>query len=142
MKGVLPWLVHWACRGGARDYLTFCPALAALVSSVQNNFFLTIHYVPVSPWFSKLGRQPSWVRLSLGMCHWYLPCQLQDRLCVTKVLSATTPLPPMEFWTACVYFHHMYLYPLDGGLPNLSNFLGALALYFLISVVTTLEQSK
>ncbi len=26
MKGVLPWLVRWACRAGTRD---FCPALAA-----------------------------------------------------------------------------------------------------------------
>ncbi len=41
MKGVLPWLVCWACRAGTRD---FCPALGALVDPVQNNFFLTIHY--------------------------------------------------------------------------------------------------
>ncbi len=38
-KGVLPWLVRWACRAGTRD---FCPALAALVSTVQNIF--TVHY--------------------------------------------------------------------------------------------------
>jgi hypothetical protein len=41
MKGVLPLLVCWACRAGTRD---FCSALAALVSTVQNIFFLTVHY--------------------------------------------------------------------------------------------------
>ncbi len=43
MKGVLSWLVRWACRAGTRD---FCHALAALVGKVQNIiFFLTIHYL-------------------------------------------------------------------------------------------------
>jgi hypothetical protein len=50
MKGVLPWLVCWTRHTGTRD---FYPALAALVSSVKNNFFLAIHYsnlcVPASP---------------------------------------------------------------------------------------------
>jgi hypothetical protein len=32
MKGVLPWLVRWACHGGTRD---ICIALAALVSPVH-----------------------------------------------------------------------------------------------------------
>ncbi len=41
VKGVLPWLIHWACRAGTRD---FCSALAALVSLVQNIFFLSAHY--------------------------------------------------------------------------------------------------
>ncbi len=31
IKGVLPWLVRWACRAGTRD---FCSALAALVAVV------------------------------------------------------------------------------------------------------------
>jgi hypothetical protein len=35
MKGVLPWLVSWAHRAGTGD---FCPALAALVSPLQNIF--------------------------------------------------------------------------------------------------------
>jgi hypothetical protein len=35
MKGVLPWLVRWACCAGTRN---FCPALAALVGPVQNIF--------------------------------------------------------------------------------------------------------
>jgi hypothetical protein len=34
--GVLPWLVHRARCAGTRD---FCPALAALVSPVQNILF-------------------------------------------------------------------------------------------------------
>ncbi len=36
MKGVLPWLVRWACHAGTRD---FCSALAGLVGPVQNIFF-------------------------------------------------------------------------------------------------------
>jgi hypothetical protein len=36
MKGVLPWLVHWACHAGTID---FCPVLAALVGPVQKYFF-------------------------------------------------------------------------------------------------------
>jgi hypothetical protein len=36
MKGVLPWLVCWAHRADTTD---FPPALAALVSPVQNIFF-------------------------------------------------------------------------------------------------------
>ncbi len=39
MKGVLPWLVRWACRVGTRDV---CPALDAVVGPVLNIFFLTI----------------------------------------------------------------------------------------------------
>ncbi len=35
MKGVFPWLVSWALCAGTRD---FYPALAALVSPVQNIF--------------------------------------------------------------------------------------------------------
>jgi hypothetical protein len=42
LKGVLPWLVHWACRAGTRD---FCSALSALLGPVQNIFFLTVHYL-------------------------------------------------------------------------------------------------
>ncbi len=42
MKGVLPWLVPWALCAGTRDVY---PALAALVSPVQNMFFLAVHYL-------------------------------------------------------------------------------------------------
>jgi hypothetical protein len=42
MKGVLSWLVRWACRAGTRD---FCSALAALFGPVQNVFFLIVHYL-------------------------------------------------------------------------------------------------
>jgi hypothetical protein len=43
MKGVLSWLVRWACRACTRY---FCSALAALVGPVQNIFVLTVsvHY--------------------------------------------------------------------------------------------------
>jgi hypothetical protein len=41
IKGVLPWLVRSAYHASTGD---FCFALAALVSPVQNMFFLTVHY--------------------------------------------------------------------------------------------------
>ncbi len=40
-KGVLSGLVRWSCRAVAR---AFCPALAALVGSVQNIFFLAVNF--------------------------------------------------------------------------------------------------
>jgi hypothetical protein len=40
MKGFTPWLVRWAHRASTND---FYPALAALVSPVQNVFFI-VHY--------------------------------------------------------------------------------------------------
>jgi hypothetical protein len=46
MKGVLRWLVRWACRVGTRD---FCPVLAAQFTKV----FPNVHY--------KLGRKSCWV---------------------------------------------------------------------------------
>ena len=59
MKGILPWLVLWACRAGTRD---FCSALTALVGPVQNIFshprtlfhFLCLHRPAKS-------RQPCWI---------------------------------------------------------------------------------
>jgi hypothetical protein len=59
MKGVLPWLVHWTCRAGARD---FHSVLAALVSPDQNISFLVVHYfnafVPIN---QQAGQTPCWV---------------------------------------------------------------------------------
>ncbi len=57
---VLPWLVRWDFRTGTRD---FCSALAALVGSVQNIFFLARtlfqflcpHYRPASWAGSRTG---------------------------------------------------------------------------------------
>ncbi len=69
-RGVLPWLVPWACRTDTRDFRS---ALVAQVSPVKNIFFLTIHFfnsfVPIAQqvghWqAAKLGR------LSLSMCLW------------------------------------------------------------------------
>ncbi len=41
MKGVLPWLLRWACRASTREFVL---PWAALVGPVQNIFFLTVHY--------------------------------------------------------------------------------------------------
>jgi hypothetical protein len=63
MKGVLSWLVHWACHAGTRDFYS---ALAALVGPVQNNFSLTVHYfysfVPIA---QQAGQAAVLGRLSL-----------------------------------------------------------------------------
>ncbi len=59
MKGVLPWLVRWACPAGTWD---FCPALASLVGLVQT-IFSSPYTISIS-WSlspSKLGRQLCWV---------------------------------------------------------------------------------
>jgi hypothetical protein len=70
IKGLLTSLARLARRAGTRD---FCPALAALVSPVQNIFFLTVLYFtlffPSSS--SKLGSQAVVLRrLSLYICLW------------------------------------------------------------------------
>jgi hypothetical protein len=57
LTGVLSWWVHWAYRACTKD---FCSALAALVGPVQNNFFLTVHYlnsfVPIAQQYFVLGQ--------------------------------------------------------------------------------------
>jgi hypothetical protein len=64
MKGVLPWLVHWSCRVGSKD---FCSALAALVDPVQNIFFLTVHYFnDFDPIAQQSGQAAMLGRLSLS----------------------------------------------------------------------------
>jgi hypothetical protein len=70
MKGVLPWLVRWACLAGTRD---FCSALAALVGAVQYIFFphfkLFQFLCPPLPASWAVGRQPCWVAcLSMCLC--------------------------------------------------------------------------
>jgi hypothetical protein len=64
MKGVLPWLVRWACRAGTRD---FCPALAALVSPIQNIFTVLCFnsFVPIA---QQAGQAAVLGRLSLSLC--------------------------------------------------------------------------
>jgi hypothetical protein len=73
MKGVLHWLVCWALQEGTKD---FCPAVAALVSPVQNSFFLTVHYfntfVPIA---QQAGQAVVQGRLSLNMCSLDLPVE-------------------------------------------------------------------
>jgi hypothetical protein len=65
MKGILPWLVRWACSACTRDFF----ALAALDDPVQNDFSLTLHcfnsFVPIAQqagWAALLGL------LSLNVC--------------------------------------------------------------------------
>ncbi len=70
-KGVLPWLVRWACRAGTRE---FCSALAALVGPVQNVIFLTVHYsisIPLSI-AQEVGQAVVLGGMSLGICLWLI----------------------------------------------------------------------
>jgi hypothetical protein len=71
MNGVLPWLVQWTCRAGTID---FCPALAALVSHVQNIIFLTAHtlFHFISPHRPATSMQAV-VLGRLSMCLWADP---------------------------------------------------------------------
>ncbi len=69
MIGFFPWLVCLTRRAGTID---FCPALAALVSPVQNIIFLTIHFftllVPIAQQPGQavvLGRLSLYVSLSM-----------------------------------------------------------------------------
>jgi hypothetical protein len=66
MKGVLPYLVHWARRAGTKD---FYPALSALVRSVQNICFLAAHFFTLCvPIAHQPGQAVVLGRLSLSMC--------------------------------------------------------------------------
>ena len=70
MKGVLPWLVRWACRASTRD---FYPALAALVGPVQKIFFSslqTILFHFICPIAQQAEQAVVLGRLSLSMCLW------------------------------------------------------------------------
>ncbi len=70
MKGVLPWLVRWACRAGPRD----------LVSSVQNVFCLTVHFFnPFVPIVQQAGQAAVLGHLSLRMCLCFLDCNVLFR---------------------------------------------------------------
>jgi hypothetical protein len=62
MKGVLPWLVRWACRAGTR---AFCSALAALVGPVHRTLFQFNSTVPIA---QQAGQAAVPGRLSLIMC--------------------------------------------------------------------------
>jgi hypothetical protein len=65
MKGALPWLVRWARRAGTSD---FYPALAALVSTIQNIFFLTLHYFNLCVFIAQQhGKAIEHGRLSLNV---------------------------------------------------------------------------
>ncbi len=68
IKGLLLWLVRFACRAGRRD---FCSALAALVGPLQTILFLTVHYfnslVPIA---QKAGQAAVRGRLSLSVLLW------------------------------------------------------------------------
>jgi hypothetical protein len=64
MKGVLPWFVRWTCRAGTID---FCPALATLVSQVENIIFLITNFLLVN-----IAHQPGLAGVlgRLSLCLW------------------------------------------------------------------------
>jgi hypothetical protein len=80
IKGVLPWLAHWACRAGTRD---FCSALAAIVGPVQNILCLTVHYA-----LFKLLQPPSKHHIVLR-CISSVYCTPPARLAFKKMVPGT-----------------------------------------------------
>jgi hypothetical protein len=84
---VLPWQLCLSCRY-TRD---FCSALAALVSTVQNIFFLSEHYFNYLVLIAQQARPAAVLgRLSLGMCLWksHLFFMYQYKKISKKVLRA------------------------------------------------------
>ncbi len=78
--GVLPWLVRWALLAGARDCYT---ALSALVSPVQNIFFLTVPYFNLCiPIAQQPGKAVVQGRPSLNVC---LRMKLYQQYGVNKI---------------------------------------------------------
>jgi hypothetical protein len=70
----MPWLIRWACRTGTCDFRDFCSALDALVGSIQNIFFLVLHYLnSFAPLAQQAGQTVVLGRLSLSMCLWLHP---------------------------------------------------------------------
>jgi hypothetical protein len=94
MKGVLPWLVRWACRA-AQGIFLFCLGCSCL-GTKQNTFFLVVHYfisfVPIAQ--PKLGRQPCWVACLLicvsGSYIVYIVLGRERMRCFTSVYNVRT----------------------------------------------------
>jgi hypothetical protein len=93
MKGVLPWLVCWACRAGTKD---FYPTLAALVSPAQNLFLFFCPHRPATWAGSRAGPPvsecvsplPSLIVLCLSIAYpgeGGIPRQLVDTVIVVNV---------------------------------------------------------
>jgi hypothetical protein len=89
VKGVLPWLVCWACHAGTRY---FCSALAALVGPILNIFPspYTISIL-LSPPPSKLDRQPCWVAC-LSVCVSGDEAAYPNITCCSLILALVTYL--------------------------------------------------
>jgi hypothetical protein len=67
MKGVLPWLVHWACRAGTRD---FCSVFSSRPRTKY--FFLAVRYFHYFfPIAQQAGQAAMLGRLSLSVCLWF-----------------------------------------------------------------------
>ncbi len=59
IKGVLPWLVRWACRANTRDFLCLgCSSRPSTKYVFSHPYNISVHLC-LSP--GKLGRQPCWV---------------------------------------------------------------------------------
>jgi hypothetical protein len=69
MKGVLPWLVRWACRASRRD---FCPALAALARPSSKYFFphrtYSNSFVPIGPQAGQAAGVLGHLSISMCLC--------------------------------------------------------------------------
>ncbi len=98
MKGVLPKLVCWARSAGTTD---FCPALAALVSPVQNIISsprTLFHFI--SPSAQQPGQAVVLGRLSLCLWYkqWHVGKHVSTRMAANHLYSLKN---------TCVKFNHI-----------------------------------
>ncbi len=68
MKGILPWLVHWSCRVGTRN---FCPVLTVLVSTKYFFRVIVFYFNSFVLTAQQSGKLVVLGRLSLSMCLWF-----------------------------------------------------------------------
>jgi hypothetical protein len=102
IKGILPWLVRWACR-----YCLGCsswPCAKYFFSSID-----TIS-IPMSPSPSRLGRQPCWVACLSVCVSAVTPCIFLHPF-VSYVSISPVLYPFIIFWIHILLVFHYFHFP-------------------------------
>jgi hypothetical protein len=100
LKGVLPWLVHWACLIGKEIFV-----LPLLLPAEYKFFFLTVQYtilIPLRP-HRPAGQAAMLCRLSLSMCLWSLFSCFVFPLSFIPMLLNTVICKEMRFGFVTMY---------------------------------------
>ncbi len=84
IKGILPWLVRWACRAGTRDFW-YCLGCSSRPSTKLVFSSMYTISIPLSPSPSKLGRQPCWVACLSSMCLCDYPMYISSSFMVSYI---------------------------------------------------------